>query len=103
MTRPPGLSSKIEGCSRSSSEMACSTSPWNVGPLMSQRLPPSWPRPMRLQLALPGGLGGGEGRGVGAAVGAGVGDDEAAGDLLLPHAGRSAADIMVTARHRRRG
>src|SRR3954466_1633937 len=46
---------------------------------------------MRLQLAIPGRLGVGDGTGVGAAVGAGEGDDEAAGDLLLPQDGNSAA------------
>src|SRR4051812_12814808 len=99
---PPGLSSKMEGCSRCSSATACSTSVWNVGPLVSQRFPPSWPRPMRPQLAIPGRLGVGTGVGVGAAVGAGEGDDDAAGDLLLPHDGRTAAALRATATANRR-
>src|SRR5215470_19275485 len=93
MRMPPGLSSKIWGCSCCSSVMACSTSAWKVGPLMSHLFPPSWPRPMRLQLAMPGRFGVGDGTGTGAVVGAGVGDDDALGeDLLPPHDGSRVAD-----------
>src|SRR5204863_9370714 len=54
---PAALNGSTASPARPRGARGSSTSAWNVSPLMSQRLPPSWPRPMRPQLAMPGRLG----------------------------------------------